>query len=78
MSTKNTEIIDLDIKLADLILNEAFSIKKFKRLKIGCAPDTDKLQEIMLIKSILCRRPCYLSQADINKVEERLIRISNG
>lgn len=78
MGTKNVEDIYLDRKLVDLILNKAKDIQKYRRLRIGEEVSTCQIQEIMYLKSILCRRPCYVSKEDIFKLEQRLINISNG
>jgi len=78
MGAKDVEEIYLDNKFVNLILGKAEDIQKFRRLKIGKGVSTCELQEIMYLKSILCRRPCYVSEKDIFKLEQRLINISNG
>lgn len=78
MGTKDTKDIYLDRKLVDLVLTKAKDLQKYRRLKIGKGVSVCELQEIMYLKDILCRRPCYVSDKDIFKLEQRLISISNG
>lgn len=78
MGTKDVEDLFLDRRLVDLILGKTKDIQKYRRLKIGKGVSSCELQEIMYLKDILCRRPCYISEKDILKLEQRLINISNG
>lgn len=78
MSIKNTELVDIPTVSLDLFLNYGDAIRKYKRLKIGCYPKNCQLEELMFIQDILCKQPCYVSDRDIDNLEQRLIRISNG
>lgn len=78
MGTKDTEDIYLDERLVDLIIGKGQEIQKFRRLKVGKEPSMCELEEILYLQDIMCRRPCYLTDKDMLRLEQKLINISNG
>lgn len=78
MGTKDTEDIYLDERLVNLMIGKSQDIQKYRRLKIGKEPSICELEEILYLQDIMCRRPCYLSEKDIIRLEQKLISISNG
>lgn len=79
MSTdrKNTQRVNFPEKLNQLFTSRTFSIDKWRMFKIGNRPSNCELQELMLLFDILCRQPCYLSEEDSKKLENRIIKLSN-
>lgn len=74
---KNTLQISLPKRLNQAFIDKSFELTKWRRFKVGCKPKDCELQEITLLYNILCRLPCYLTEEDIEKLENRLIHITN-
>lgn len=78
MDYKNTEKVNFPLRVANLFISTSFDISKWRRFRVGCKPKDCELQEISLLTNILCELPCYLTEEDIEKLENRLIELTNG
>lgn len=78
MDYKNTEAVDFSSLLSKLITDKILDIHKWRRFKVGCKVTDCELQELLLLSKILCQTPCYLTEEDYSKLENRLTQLKNG
>lgn len=78
MALIDTEKRDLPKELDEVVISMADSNSKWRRFKVGCKVDECLFNEVLSIKDILCRQPCYLDEDDFKKLKQKLIKISNG